>query len=174
MALLTVEKVKGFIETDQSDALLQLYMEDAEAEIIKRYGKHTAHTDTLEGGERLLFPTRAIHSVTSIKERRWGWTDEEITLGNSDYTLQDNGRSLLREIDGTNSWYRWGTHVILEYVPLNETKERKRVQLDLVKLALRYEALQNERSGNYGATFVDYERERGKILRRLESRLPFA
>ena len=49
----------------------------------------------------------------------------------------------------------------------DDLARRKRVQLDLVKLAIEYRALKREESGHYEAEFPDYEQERAKILSRL-------
>ena len=88
--MLTLDELKALLETDLSDSALQVYLDDAEAEIVLRYG--------------------------------------------------EDAEDLAR---------------------------RKRVQSDLVKLAIEYRALKREESGNYEAEFPDYEQERAKILSRL-------
>ncbi len=90
MSLLTLEELKAFVQTDLSDDALHLYLDDAKAEIVLRFGE-----------------------------------DAE------------------------------------------DAARRKRVQLDLAKLAIEYRALKREESGNYEAEFPDYEQERAKILSRL-------
>ena len=90
--MLTLDELKALLETDLSDSALQVYLDDAEAEIVLRFGD-----DSQEG----------------------------------------------------------------------EAARRKRVQLDLVKLAIEYRALKREESGHYEAEFPDYEQERAKILSRL-------
>ena len=93
MSPLTLEELKAFVQTDLSDEALQIYLEDAQAEIALRFG------DDLQG---------------------------------------------------------------------DDLARRKRVQLDLVKLAIEYRALKREESGHYEAEYPDYETEREKILSRLD------
>ncbi len=63
-----------------------------------------------------------------------------------------------------------GAEIVLRfghYPQGDDLARRKRVQLDLVKLAIEYRALKSEQSGHYEAEYPDYESERGKILSRL-------
>ena len=58
-----------------------------------------------------------------------------------------NGRRLVRLDNGTNPASRWATIVTVTHTPVDDTPTRKRVQVDLVKLAITFSGLQNE---NYG------------------------
>lgn len=169
--LLSLAELRGVIPTDLSDASLQLFLGDAQAEISRRCGAHDSQIDTLDSaGDRWIFPTKPIGSVTSIKERLYR-TSEEITLAENDYSIHDNGRSLLREPDGDNPRYiGWGRIVTVAYEPAgasDELSRRKRAQLDLVKLAIHHEGISQSKVGNLSVNHVDYERERSRILRRL-------
>jgi len=171
-ALLSVAEVRGFVPTDLSDGSLQILLDDAGAEISRRCGAHDSQVDTLDSrGSRWIFPTKPVGSVTSIKERAYRYSDEETALAENDYSVHDNGRSLLREPDGDNPRHiGWGRLVTVEYAPAgadDEESRRKRAQLDLVKLAIHHEGLSQQKVGNVQVSFPDYERERSRILRRL-------
>ena len=166
MALLTKTELKEHVETDLVDDAVNRLLDDAEAEIIRRFGAHVTQVDEPLGGDKYLFPSRPITTVTSIVETV-GTTDT--TLAADDYKLIHSNRQIERLGDGTNGRLTWGDRVKITYVPSDNQDTRKRVQIDLVKLAIQYDVVRTVESGNYSATFPDYEKERDKILGRLES-----
>jgi len=168
--LLSVSEIRGFVPTDLSDASIQLLLDDALSEIDLRCGDRESQVDTLDGSAgRWIFPARAIESVTSIKERYRRY-DDEITLAEDDYSIHDNGKSLLRELDGTNPRIGgWGVIVTVAYTPKDDLARRKRAQRDLVRIAIQHEGVSQQKAGNFSVSHVDYERERSRILRRLKS-----
>ena len=75
-----------------------------------------------------------------------------------------------REDDGTNERTTWGDRLKITSVPVDDLAARRRVQADLVQLAIQFKGLKGERAGNYQSQFVDYEQEREMILSRLAPR----
>ncbi|MGH7850616.1 MAG: hypothetical protein ACREOP_09990, partial [Thermodesulfobacteriota bacterium] len=59
--------------------------------------------------------------------------------------------------------------VEIVYVPVSDVKRRDRVTIDLVKLSIQYQGLNNESVGDYSSNSVEYQKERESILRSLRS-----
>ena len=173
MALLTVTKFKEHFETDLATDALQRHLDEAEAAIIKLFGAHAdAITEWFEDTNgRFIFPGRPVSSITSIVETV-GTTDT--TLSSDDYEIQGDGRRVRRLIDGTNGQTIWSDTVKLIYVPVDDTKERDMVQLDLVKLEIQFKGLDTEKIGDWSGSLKEYETQRREALRRLSRGLSFA
>lgn len=172
MALLTLADVREHIETDLVDPALQRIMDSEEAEIDVRFGAVGVETDDLEGGERELFPSRPILTVTSLDETIIDSNGSEVTttLDPTDFKILNDGRVLLRQIDGVNPENVWGERIKLIYTPKDTTLRRVGVFIDLIKLALANNGLKVEWSGDYRAEQkFDYQDEREKILNRLNA-----
>ena len=172
MALLNEAEFIEHFETDLATDAIQRLLDESEEQIIRKFGPHsTAITEDMVGVSKFIFPARPITSVTSITETV-GVTDT--VLATDDFKLIHTSRMIERLSDGTNARKLWGDRVKLIYVPDDETKLRKGVQVDLVKLAIQNEGLSSIDTGNYKATNVsDYEAEREKILSRLRRGLEF-
>lgn len=170
--LLTTTDARDLIETDLSASALQLLLDDAEALIVDKYGAVATRTEEFVGGARYLFTTRLIGSLTSITE--WAGSSSTVLTG-SDYALRFGNRALER-LDTSGAPRAWGWRgqriVVLYELSADETTRRKRVQADLVKLAITYRgAIKSEASGDYSAAAgaKDYQAERETILRALSS-----
>jgi hypothetical protein len=59
---------------------------------------------------------------------------------------------------------------MITYTPEGDSDRRKRVGIDLVRLALQYNALESEDPGGYSSTSVDYQKERQRLLSTLSTR----
>lgn len=162
--LLTPSVFKESYDTDLQDGPIQGLLDDAEAEIDKIFGAALTHTDWLAGRTRNLFLSRAAASITTVVETI-ALTDT--TLASDDFELQHNGKSILRKWDGTNGRLWWGDRAKIIFVPVSDVKQRKRVQIDLVKLAIQYDGLQRSAVGNQTLVMGDYEGARREILSRL-------
>lgn len=173
MALLTVTQFKEHVETDLATAALQRFLDESEAIIIKLFGANTAAiTEWFEDTNgRFIFPSRPVSSITSIVETV-GTTDT--TLSSDDSEIQGDGRRIRRLIDGTNGQTIWADTVKLIYVPVDDTDERKIVQLDLVKLEIQFKGLDSEKIGDWSGSVKDYEVQRREATRRLSRGLSFA
>lgn len=167
MSLLRVSQLKELVETDLDDPALQRLLDDAEDEILRLFGEHSSQVDYLQGGEEYLFLTRVAGSISEIVE---SIGDTDTALETDDYESYYGGRALRRLSDGTNQRTTWGERLKVTYTPSDDTNIRNRVQADLVKLAIQYDALKSEKAGNYSRTVVDYEAERESILSRLRPR----
>jgi len=172
MSTLTVAELRQHLETDFADDALQLLIDDAEKEIIKRHGELNTETDT-KTGETLataLFLKRKAESIsTVVEEIKSGDGYEETTLSSNDYKLRYGGRQIERLASGDNPRRTWGDVVTIIYTPKDETERRKRVAIDLVKLAAAYNALDSESAGDYKSQSKKYSAERNKLLKQLES-----
>lgn len=169
MSLITVAEVRNHVETDLVDAALQQLIDDAELEIDIRIGAVSAQIDEIENDEplsALIFPTRKILSITSILEEIG---DDITTLASNDFRLRQGGNAIERLSTGTNARSAWGEIMTVTYVPIDDTASRKRVTIDLLKLAVNYNALDSERIGDYSATSKKYEDERSALINRLAS-----
>ena len=162
--LLTPSRFKEAYDTDLEDAPIQRLLDDTEAEIVKVFGAAATHVDWLPGRTKNIFLSRPAATITSIVETI-ALTDT--TLAADDYELQHNGKSLWRKWDGTNGRLRWGDRAKVTFVPVGDLDQRKRVQLDLVKLAIQYDGLQRSAVGNQTLVMGDYEEARREILSRL-------
>ncbi|MDA2936831.1 hypothetical protein MYX75_01025 [Acidobacteria bacterium AH-259-A15] len=177
MALLTTTQITDHFDTDLPTAAIQRLLDDAEKEIIRLFGGHTSQVDnllivgTLTKEEqsrdlpgKYIFPTRPIKTVTSIVETV---SDTDTTLASDDYKLFHGGRQIKRLNDGTNPRTIWGSRVKVTYVPVDDQDQRKRVQLDLVKLAIQFDGLANSKVGSVALVIGEYEGQRQQILSRL-------
>lgn len=167
MSLLTTAEIKTHIETDLPEAALQRLIDDAEALIVEKYGANhstTPLTLQMDGGERKLFLSRRAASISAVRE--YDADDETTTLETNDYRFR-KGQYLERLSTGTNPMDYWGTIVEVDIIPVNDTARRKRVLIDLVQLAIRYNAVHSEKVGDYSVTNVDYQVEREKLLKSL-------
>ena len=170
MALLTSEQFEEHFETDLSDDALDRLLNDAEDDIIRHFGPHTTQVEWIDGLGRVLLLQRRVTSVTEVIETV---AEEDTTLAADDYQIE-NARVLRRLNDGTNARTRWGDRVKVTYVPESDTNRRKRVQLDLVKLAIQHEGLKSSGVGNLRLDTNDYQRRRQEALMALYTPLGFA
>ena len=154
------------IGTDLATAAVQRLIDDAEDAVITRYGAHLAQIDYLTGGDVFIFPVRPVSLVTSIVETA---ADTDTTLAANDWVLWDNGRSIKRKGDGTNPSGRWNGDITVTYTPVADPDRRKRVIIDLVRLAVIYNALMSKNTGNVSSEAVEYQRERNRILSELST-----
>lgn len=170
-ALVTPAQVREHVETDLLDPALQRLIDDADLEIVKRYGAHAGPLiEVVDGNSGLISTTRPILAVTSIVER----------IGTMDTVLAANdwqlwyGRVLERLTSGTNAASEWGDRITITYTPADENAVRTRVELDLVKLAIRYDGHQAATSGDFSETLPDYQESRDAILADLQPALGVA
>lgn len=164
MALLTVAELEEHIETDLPITALDRLIADAEQEIVQRFGEHATQTDRTYGGFHLLVLSRPADSITSATEIIGETT---YNLVADDYELWPDKVRLKRLTTGTNPRSAWGDVVEVSYAPVDETAKRKRVMIDVIKLAIEHRGLASEKVGDYSMSAVDYERERSRILNRL-------
>lgn len=169
--LLTPANVREHVETDLSDTAIQRLLDDVDAEIIRRYGPHGGPlTEIVDGREGLIILSRPILTVTSITERN-GLTDTALAV---DDWRQWYNRALERLDSGTNGAEQWGERITIVYTPADEQAQRKRVELDLVKLDIHYEAVKAQVIGDYNEVSVDFGAEREMLYGQLGPALSIA
>lgn len=164
MALLTVAEVRAHVESDLDDDAFGRLIDDADAEIIARLGALASSVEVHKGGTERIWPHRKVSSITSIVERI---DEQNTTLVATDYALDSDSRALERLQGGSNPRSEWAPQVTVTYVPVDETARRKRLLVDLVKLANRYAGVRGEGVGPVRAEYGDYEAERNALFRSL-------
>lgn len=170
MTLLAVAEIQAAFETDLAPGVLQIFLDDAEAAITRRAGDAATQVDRGPGRTRHYVLSRRAASITTVKEILG---DTTTTLAATDYALVMDGRAIERQPTGA-AWPSYGGEVVfgpiveVTYAPFDDSATRKRVQLDLVKLALTYRgAIKTESSGDYTADasrLETYEQERLSLL----------
>lgn len=166
-SLLVAADVREHVDTDLSDAALGLLIDDADALIVQRYGPHTgAVTERFMPalGERVLFPSRPVDPSIGVTVTRSGVGSSTVeTVAVTDYVL--DGSAQVRLLAGGFA----NQVVTLTYTPVDDRPRRRRVLLDLVRLALRYDALSSSTMGDASVSHVDYDAERQRLLGSLGS-----
>lgn len=162
--LITVDALRDHVETDLADDALGRLIDDADAEIVRRFGPHNGErveAQHLSYPTKLIFLPRPASAVASITEESGAEGATVETVADSKYSLEDGGRSIRRK-DAN-----WKRVVNVTYTPESDDARRAMVLVDLVKLETEYEGIESRRVGSYSETKLDLEKERGKILNRL-------
>ncbi len=171
MALL--DRVRDRIETDLDDGEVQLLIDEANQDIISRFGPHANPaapiTVTVDASRRrsidIIRPIDTAHPVV-ISETRYGDTAE---LVDADYRVLNGGRTLQRVMEGLSS-YAWGETVDVTYTPVADGNQRQEVIIGLVQLAVERLGVKSRKAGDLTTEFVDYSAEREKLLKSLAPR----
>jgi hypothetical protein len=175
MALL--DRVKERIETDLSDAELQRLIDEANEEIIARYGPHADSTApitvSVRGGGRVIDLIRPIDTdedivVTEYSTAGFIVGESGTLLGADDYRVRNGGRTLDRLSGGYST--RWGGTVEITYTPVNDGNQRQEVTIKLVALAIEYGPYEKRTVGDVSTDHVDYAKEREKLIGSLNPR----
>lgn len=181
MPILTVSKFREHQSTALPDSALQDYIDAAESAIVGRYGAIASFTDRRGRpgypGGMFLYLSRRAASITSITERYGdvlGITD--VVLSSNDYTLLPDGLTLRREYTGAHPADRWTEVVNVVLLPYDDTAERLRVAIALVKLDINHNpGIVSEQIGDYQvmtaprtAGAANYDNERDAILATLQ------
>ncbi len=165
--LVDVATLRLHVQTDLDNTAVQRLLDDADELIVDRYGPHTGPlTVELDVSGNLAFPLRRIAAVTSITEYSDRGDAVGVLLNALDYRLLNNGTVIERLATGPNAASGWGERLVIVHTA-GATARRTRVEIDLVRLAVTYEARRSERVGDFGSEHVEYERERNRILRSL-------
>lgn len=172
MSLLSVSELRQHFQTDLVDDAIQRLIDDAEREIDERHGELGTQTDTYRGEilATVIFLSRKAASISTVVEELRSGSDYEVTtLSSDDYQLRSDGRQIERLATGTNKRSTWGDVVTVTYQPADETIRRRRVTIDLVKLAAAYNALDSETTGDYAKRSLRYTDERASLISQLET-----
>ncbi len=165
---MTVAEVRDHIETDLIDSALQRLIDAAEEELEAGFGSKTSVIDVLEGvGRRYIFPSRPVKTMTSVAEYEAGTSTTLVAL---DYRVLANNRQIERLSTGTNSRSTWAEEVTLTYEPDDQARWVA-AEIDLVRLAVEFNAKRSESIGDHSSTSADYQAERTRIIQGLSTRL---
>lgn len=165
MSLLTPAQVREHIDTDLLDPAIQRLLDDASAAIVERFGAHSGPlTEAVEGGGGLLFLSRPALSLTSLTEAN-GLTST--LLAANDWRSWYGGYAIERLNSGTNAAEIWGERTTVVYTPVPDTAIRTAVELELVRLAIRHEAVAAKSIGDWSETSLPYVEERERLLSQL-------
>lgn len=189
-----LQRVKTYdrVPTDIADSEVQRVIDEANAEVVARWGPHanTASpiTVTVPGGTPTIDLTRPLDetedfTVTEYWRDSWGGSATPTVLGVNDYRVLFGGRTLERLYTGDNPAYSWVSRsvesyafggstgwVTVEYVPVNDGNQREEVILRLVLLSLEYDGKIRSDIGDTRQFPVDYTTEREKLLKSLSPR----
>ena len=159
----TADDVRAHFETDLTDAALGDLINDAEDEIVRLYGAEDSQVDEVEGDSMSAWATRPIQAITQVSESYDRATFADVA--DAEY-VRSGERRLIRK---GAYWCPW---VKIEYRPVGTERARKRVALDLVKLAAMYQGVRQSSAGSdIRVTLPNYEEERAAILSRLSPSL---
>ena len=165
MSLVSPAEFRTHYETDLPDEAVQLLLDAEDSEIVRRAGPHSGANVTQTfypaPGQDFLYLPQVASAISTVVE-------DGSTLVSTDFALHHGG-VLLERANAS-----WRTPVEVTYTPLAEVERRKKVLVELGKLAINYNALRSESVGDYSATSVDYIQEREMILSQLTGSYLFA
>lgn len=160
---LTLDKVRNRVETDLDDVTLQTILDGVEQSIVRAAGNASTETETQMALGAQLIPLRRRHlSITSITERSTIYASAT-TLAADDYR-EVGDYEILRLATGTNPRSRWGTEVVVVYVPEVDADLRDSVALDLCQMVVEFRALDREEVGDWKGEQKDYNKRRKALL----------
>ena len=177
--LLSATELREHIETDLEDSALDRYNDDADSDVILRYGPVATESQVFDinpndypfGRDVFLNLKRKAASITSITEQVLNETP--VVLDATDYQLLEGSR--IERLDtGVNARNLWGQRVTVTYAPVDTTAKRKGVIIALVKLDVNYDGFGEERSGDHWAKTENYNADREAVFKRLEPSPSFA
>lgn len=173
--MLTVADFREFVTTSLGDDSVQKLLDDAYQSIHDRVGELGTTTAYLTGGgEFLVLPYRADPSK-EITVTEWYGSSIPTEIEDDDFQLGNDGVSLRRRSDGTNSAYLWPaalTQVV--FTRRDDEAKRDMAALDLAKLSYDYDpTVTQETIDGYSQTrsansAFSYTVERENILARLD------
>ena len=166
--LITTDEIREHVESGLGDSALERIVDGCDAEIIRYAGPHFDATQNLTrsiklryGDKNAWLPSKA-SSIVSVNEQAVGkLSDDSVSVDATEYELANNGWSAHKP----NGWR--ASTVIVEYVPVNNNSQRVLALIDLVQLQTKFTGIQSESVNGYRSTQVNYEKEHGRILKRL-------
>jgi len=168
-----LDRVKERIETDLSDDELTLMLNEANQDVINRYGPHADPdapiTVTVDASRRraldIVRPIDTAYPVVITESVH----DELELLADGDYRVLNGGRTLQR-IGGAFGNGQWGDLVDVAYVPVADGNQRQEVIIGLVQLEAERRGVKSHKAGDLSVEAVDYVGERERLLQSLAPR----
>lgn len=121
-----------------SDADLQIVLDREEALLVRMFGAvytAAAISETVHGGGMSIYLKRGIASVSSIIEYQYPGDTAPVTLVAADYYAWPAEGRIERSPWGTSASSRWGTPVVVSYIPTDDRDLWRQVLIDLVKIS---------------------------------------
>lgn len=168
MSLVSIAELRARVKSGLTDTNLQAIIDNEEAELVRRYGAHGDGVSTVTEDAQPtgceLFLDRPIASITSVTEAQsLGGTGSALTSSN--YYLYARQARLVRLPVGTP----WGPQVTVVYAPVDDQARRKRIIIELCRLALEQTAMKSENvAGEYSFQAPEWEQARNQLYRRLQ------
>ncbi len=139
MSLLTIAQAQALgVGLGLSDADLQVVIDREEAEIVRLYGAvytGAAISETVHGGGRAIYLKRQIGTVSSIIEYLYPGDTAPTTLTTADYYVWTSEGRIERLPWGVSSSVRWGTPIVVSYIPTDDRELWRMVEAELVRIA---------------------------------------
>lgn len=167
--------VTARFETDIADEAIQALIDQAEEEIVDRFGRYRADgpiTETVRGRRRRLNILRPIDTSQPVTVVEWITADpedvlfadelddsfidigqEQLNLAADDFRVENRGRTIERLYTGTNPRVLWGSRADITYQPIDDTARRNEVTLKLVILSLQYQGVIDQKIGDTQTTY---------------------
>jgi hypothetical protein len=171
MTLLDPSDVKhAGVATNWDDSIIQVLLNSAESEITARRGPLGGTvTEQHLGGLRMFWLSRPASGPSGISSIVENVAGSLTTLATDDWLLHPNLMTLIRLSTGTHRADRWCGEVLTTFTPRDDTDERKRVQLQLVKQDMAWSGYSSESvstgaGGQSWAANPNYQIERAGIL----------
>lgn len=162
--LLSIQQIRDALETGLPDTALEVLVDEADQQITSRYGPHSGEViETTTPHLDLVFLGRQSASISEVRQfelYELPAAGEEVAA--SSYRVLNNGWVLSRPL-------LWRPQVQVTFTPADTSGLRKGVLLDLVRLALAYDAYASSSVGNVQVRNLNRRRETGNILSRLNS-----
>jgi hypothetical protein len=176
-----IDRVKERIETDLSDTELQLLIDEANQDVINRYGANSDPsspiTVSMSGLRKKLVLDRPVdvsEPVVINEYISWfGEGEQPYTLTDSDYRILPPFYNVVERLffgTSTTPRWHWPERVELTYVPISDNNSREEVMIKMVILAIQYDGLNQVKVGDYSAQSNDYQTERNMIMSTLDPR----
>lgn len=164
MADLTVAELRQHVESDLGDPALQRLLSDAYSVVRERAGSTDPVTSRYVGnGDSVIWLGGRVAAVplTSVTE------NGTVLVEGTSYRVLYEGRGIERIDPVTLRARAWGADVTVVYNRADDDARRKRVVIDLCKLALQFDGTQSNSVGDWSQTNPEYQRAREQVLRGL-------
>lgn len=163
--MITVSDLRGRVETDLDDFLLQRIIDAGQEEIARLVGPTTVTETHYAHGRSRVILGRKPASITSVTERRMV-LDNPVMLAADDWR-QLSPFILLRLPNGTNPAGAWGAEVVVTYSRDVDEALRDRVALDLAAMDAEFRPHESENFGDVKIGSGDYRERRTALLAQL-------
>jgi len=163
---LTIARLREFVTSSVSDSSLQILVDAAYLAIDDTIGPQGDVKEYFTVRGDLIMLSRRAASITAVSEDVT-WT--ALALAADDYELRPAGQMLVRLRTGTNPRWQWCGRVDVTYRPPDDTANRVRVAIELVKLEFAFSpGLASQTIGTWSEAYSNsaksYPEQRAEIL----------